>query len=114
MLGGVLFSSKFSGLYVSCEALTYLPLVLVFVEAFARPESHWEAMRGPLYPRPFSGLSCGDPPKRAEQEGVESNRRDSKQFALVARLFWHRFEILPWADDCSPGHEDLQFTSDST
>ena len=45
---------------------------------------------------------------------MESNRRDSKQFALVGRLFWHRFEILPWADDCSPGHEDLQSTSDST
>lgn len=49
MLGGVLFSSIFSWLYVSCDALAYLPLLLVFVEAFARPESHWEAMCGPLY-----------------------------------------------------------------
>ena len=113
MLGGVLFSSKFSWLYVSCEALTYLPLVLVFVEAFARPESHWEAMRGPLYSRPSRDLSCSNSQERAEHEGVGSIRRDSKQIALVASLIWHRFEILPWADDWPREQICLQFTSDS-
>lgn len=42
--GGVLFSSSSAGWKLSCDARAYLPLLLVFVDAFANPDNHWDAI----------------------------------------------------------------------